>query len=236
MDKKHLHQIQKLVGHKFSDIDLLELALTHSSSCGSRLESNERLEFFGDAVLDMIICEELFNKFPRYLEGDLTKVKSMLVSRKTCAEIAEELGLAEFLKVGKGISPNNSMPSSIVAGLLESLIGAIYMDGGYKPVQKFVLKIFGDLIYEADAEETHGNYKSLLQQYGQKKLNITPIYQLLDEKGPDHSKCFETAVVIGTRRFSSAWGSNKKEAEQKAAYNALIELGALEEAMAEQDE
>jgi len=131
---------------------------------------------------------------------------------------------------------NRALSGSLAAGVLETLIAAVYMDGGFDVARKFILRIFDELLEQADAEQAQGNFKSLLQQYAQEQFNATPSYVLLDEKGPDHNKCFELEVVITDRRFPSAWGTNKKEAEQKAAYNALIELGVLEQPAIKDDE
>jgi len=236
MDEETLQQIEQITGHKFSDTSLLDKAFTHSSAVDTRLLSNERLEFLGDAVLALVICQALFERFPDYLEGDLTKIKSKLVSRETCAQISGQLGLQEFLKVGKGMVSNRALSGSLAAGVLETLIAAVYMDGGFDVARKFILRIFDELLEQADAEQAQGNFKSLLQQYAQEQFNATPSYVLLDEKGPDHNKCFELEVVITDRRFPSAWGTNKKEAEQKAAYNALIELGVLQQPAIKDDE
>jgi len=233
MDEEVLQQIEQIVGYKFSNRNLLTKALTHSSGVESRLLSNERLEFLGDSVLAAIICQTLFERFPAYLEGDLTKVKSMLVSRRSCARVAKQLGLQKYLRVGKGMASSRALSGSLAAGLLEALIAVIYIDGGFDAARSFVLRTFAPLIDQADAEQTQGNFKSLLQQYTQQQFNTTPVYELLDEKGPDHDKCFESEVIIGERHFTSAWGTNKKEAEQKAAFNALVELGVLEDTLSE---
>jgi len=228
MDKEILRQIEQIIGYKFSNKNLLVTAFTHSSAVDGRLLSNERLEFLGDSVLAVVICQALFENFTNYLEGDLTKIKSKLVSRETCAQISGQLGLQKFLKVGKGMVSNRALSGSLAAGVLETIIAAIHIDGGFEASRDFILRIYGPLIEQADAEQTHGNFKSLLQQYSQEQFNATPSYILLDEKGPDHNKCFELEVTIEDRHFPSAWGSNKKEAEQKAASNALVELGVLE--------
>ena len=228
MDEEALQQIEQIIGYKFSNRNLLTKAFTHSSGVDNRLLSNERLEFFGDSVLAVVICQILFERFPGYLEGDLTKVKSTLVSRRTCARIAKQLGLPKYLKVGKGMTRSRALSGSLAAGLLEALVAAVYIDGGFDAARAFLLRIFAPLIDQANAEQAQGNFKSLLQQYSQQQFDTTPIYELLDEKGPDHDKCFESEVVIAERHFPSAWGTNKKEAEQKAAFNALVELGILE--------
>ena len=229
MDEETLQQIEQTIGYKFSNRELLQKALTHSSAVENRLLSNERQEFLGDSILGVVICLQLFERFPNYLEGDLTKIKSMLVSRKTCSNVVRQLDLQKFLKVGKGMVQSRALSGSLAAGLLEAIIAAIYIDsGGFEEASNFILRIFASLIDQADAKQTQGNFKSLLQQYAQQELNTTPVYELLDEKGPDHDKCFEAAVIVAKHHFPSAWGTNKKEAEQKAAFNALVELGILE--------
>ena len=227
MDKETLQQIERIIGYEFSDKNLLAKAFTHSSSVDNRLLSNERLEFLGDAILGMVICQTLFARFSGYLEGDLTKIKSMLVSRGTCAKVSRRLGLQKFLKVGKGMVSSRALSGSLDAGVLETIIAAVYIDGGFDAAYSFILRLFGSLIEQADAGQAQGNYKSMLQQHAQEQSKVTPVYVLLDEKGPDHDKCFELEVVVSDRHFPSAWGTNKKEAEQKAAFNALVELGLL---------
>lgn len=236
MDQETLHRVEQLLGHQFQDKNILANALTHASSVDSRLESNERLEFLGDAVLSLVICQSLFERFSDYLEGDLTKVKSMLVSRETCAKLSSEVKLHKFLKVGKGMLSSRALSRSLAAGLLEAVIAAIYLDGGLEPARTFILDLFGSLIGEADAQQTQGNYKSVLQHFVQDRIGGSPNYMLLDEKGPDHDKAFELAVAIEDRQFPSAWGNNKKEAEQKAAFNALVELGVLEGSLPDDSE
>jgi ribonuclease III len=219
---------EKLLQYTFKNPDILKESLTHASVADHRLLSNERMEFLGDAVLDLIICEALYKKFPQYLEGELTKVKSAVVSRKTCAEISKETGLIDLLVIGKGISSRELMPSSLAAAVYESIVAALYLDGGFEVVKDYVLRTMTPKIEEISSNSHQQNYKALLQQHAQKMLGATPVYELLDEKGPDHSKCFEVCVAMSGRRFTSAWGPNKKIAEQKAALLALEELGVLE--------
>jgi ribonuclease III len=224
-----LHQqSESILGYQFADANLLQVALTHASIASSRLKSNERLEFLGDAVLDLIVCDALFRKFPNELEGELTKIKSAVVSRRTCAEIARETGLAELLIIGKGISSRAEMPVSLAAAVYESIVAAIFLDGGFEAAKTYVLRTITPKIDSIAANVNEHNYKAMLQQHVQKAMHATPIYELLDEKGPDHSKCFEVCVVVDGRRFRSAWGPNKKMAEQKAALMALEELNVLD--------
>jgi ribonuclease-3 len=221
---------EALLDYHFHNRELLREALTHASIADDRRESNERLEFLGDAVLGLIVCHRLFEIYPDYLEGDLTKLKSAVVSRNTCAAVANAIGLTELIFVGKGMSGRTGTaqrPSSLAAGVFESVIAAIYLDGGLDPARTFVLRHMSTYIQQFAATTHQQNYKSLLQQHAQRVMSGTPVYELLDEKGPDHAKCFEVRVVIGGRAFGSAWGPAKKPAEQRAAQIALEELGVL---------
>ena len=218
---------EKVLQYTFTNPELLKESLTHASIAECRLNSNERMEFLGDAVLDLIVCEALYRKFPEYSEGELTKIKSAVVSRRTCAEISNETGLTELLIIGKGISSRESMPSSLAAAVYESIVAALYLDGGFETVKQYVLRTITPKIELISANSHQQNYKALLQQHAQKDLGATPLYELMDEKGPDHSKCFEVCVTVDGRRFPPAWGPNKKMAEQKAALLALEELGVL---------
>ncbi len=215
---------QERIGYRFLDVNLLRSALTHASGAEHRLASNERLEFLGDAILGAIVCDLLYHQFPDYLEGDLTKLKSIVVSRQTCARISETLGMQECLILGKGMTTHPGVPPSLMADVFESLIAAIYIDGGVQAAREFVERHVGPEIELAVGGELGGNYKSLLQQLAQREQGLTPTYHLLDEKGPDHSKCFKISAQIGSSRYPPAWGRNKKEAEQRAARNALSEL------------
>lgn len=228
MKHETLQRAQKILGYSFTDPQLLQEALTHASIADNRLTSNERMEFLGDAVLDLIICEALYRRFPEYLEGEMTKVKSAVVSRRTCAEVSTETGLTELLIIGKGVGSGLAMPSSLAAGVYESVVAAIYLDGGFDLVKEYVLRTMAPKIEAIVASAHQENFKALLQQHAQKALNATPIYELLDEKGPDHSKCFEVCVVVDGKRYASAWGPNKKMAEQKAALLALEEMGLMD--------
>jgi len=223
-----LEAVQELLGHRFADLDLLGSALTHASIAESRLDSNERLEFLGDAILGLVICEEVFHRFPKYLEGEMTRIKSVVVSRETCARVADRLDLVHHLSLGKGITESAAVPASLAACALEAIIGALYLDGGLEPTRRFILRHLGEEIDRVLAGEHRLNYKSLLQQHAQRDLGATPAYELFDEKGPDHAKAFEVAVVIRGRRYPSAWGPSKKAAEQRAAMEALRVLGQLE--------
>jgi ribonuclease-3 len=229
-EQEALQKAEAAVGYDFKDRTILLTALTHASIANSRLESNERLEFLGDAILSLVVCRELYEKYPELLEGELTKIKSAVVSRHTCALLAKQIGLPDCLFLGKGMSGRSQLPSSLAAAAFESIIAAIYVDSGtLDAARDFILRQMGDVIAEAAASEHQRNFKSQLQQHAQRHIGATPMYELLDEQGPDHSKCFEVAVVVAGRRFPSAWGPSKKEAEQKAALSALRELGLVSE-------
>jgi ribonuclease-3 len=219
-----LARCQRRVGYFFRDKAILHAALTHASGAEHRLASNERLEFLGDSILGFVVCEMLFQQFPQYLEGELTKIKSVVVSRQTCAKISEALGLQEFLILGKGMTTTPTVPPSVLADVFESLVAAIYLDGGHDAARQFINTYIGPEVELAAAGELGGNYKSLLQQFAQREFGSTPTYHLLDEKGPDHSKCFKMVAQVAGQRYQPAWGRNKKESEQRAACNALSEL------------
>ncbi len=219
-----LDQAEKILGYRFHDEALLTEALTHASSAGTRLESNERMEFLGDAILGFVVCQHLFEAYPDLLEGELTKIKSAVVSRRVCAEISRQIDLAGMLNLGKGMASRPGLPSSVAAAVLEAVIAAIYLDGGLEPAKAFILHHMTEIITEAAESAHQHNFKSVLQQHAQKQMPTNPQYVLLDEKGPDHAKAFEVAVEIDAQRFGSAWANSKKEAEQKAALLALVEL------------
>ncbi|QKK07391.1 MAG: ribonuclease III [Planctomycetota bacterium] len=220
-----IEQIEDIIGYRFTDRSLLERAFVHSSVASCRLESNERLEFLGDSVLGLVACQRIFDLYPDLLEGDMTKIKSAAVSRRTCAKLARSLGLQKLLVVGKGMMGQTALPQSLSAAVLEAVVGALTLDGGLKAARRFLLPLL-DPVIEAAAESGHQhNFKSVLQQHAQQQLERSPGYRTLDEKGPDHSKCFKVCVEIGERQFDAVWGQSKKEAEQHAALIALIELG-----------
>lgn len=219
-----LEHCQDLLDYTFDDIGYLKSALTHASGADHRLASNERLEFLGDSVLGLIVCDLLYRKFPDYLEGELTRIKSVVVSRVTCAKISKRLGFEECLILGKGMGMLQTTPPSLLSDVFESLIGALYLDGGLDAARRFVEEHL-----EPEIDETVGglgfvNHKSQLQQVAQRQFGSTPTYLLLDVKGPDHARCFKVAAQIAPRRYTPAWGKNKKDAEQRAALNALSQI------------
>lgn len=221
-------QAHAVLGYRFKDVALLNEALTHASSADHRLKSNERMEFLGDAILGYVVCEYLYLEFPDLLEGDMTKIKSSVVSRKACAQITRKINLDGLLNLGKGMAGRTALPPSVAAAVLESIIAAIYLDGGMDAARAFIIEHIDPFIRDAADSAHQQNFKSVLQQLAQKLLPCNPAYVLLDEKGPDHAKAFEVCVDINGRRFPSAWANAKKQAEQIAALYALIELGLAE--------
>ncbi len=223
-------EMEERIAYRFKNRDLLRYALRHASCADHRRESNERMEFLGDAVLGLVVCQTLYENLPDALEGDMTKIKSVVVSRRTCARVALQLRLTDSLQLGQGMEGGEHLPRSLAAATLEAVIAAIYLDGGLEPARDFILHHMDSEIRTATDSQHHFNFKSQLQQWAQREMGATPLYELLDEKGPDHAKCFEVAVSVGPRRFPSAWGPSKKDAEQKAAQLALESVGVLDAA------
>ncbi|QDT32081.1 ribonuclease III [Thalassoglobus polymorphus] len=221
---EQLQECQAILGYEFKDPDILILSLTHASASRVRLESNERLEFLGDAILGAAVCESLFQRFPEASEGELTRIKSVVVSRATCARIVRQWRLHDYLILGKGITMSSHIPNSVLATVFEAIIGGIYLDRGFDAAKSFIQRIIDQEITQAADSEVGVNYKSILQQRIQKLSGETPVYEVLDEEGPDHSKSFQIAVIVGADNFSPAWGPSKKIAEQRAAQNALSKM------------
>ena len=225
----HISACEDRIGYVFNDKSLLTSALTHASGAENRLASNERLEFLGDAILGSVICELLFERYPTLLEGDLTQIKSSVVSRQTCAKVSARINLGDFIIVGRGISSGSHFPSSLLSNTFESLVAAIYLDGGVHCAREFISRLLNDEIEMAHRGRGDLDYKSLLQQKIQRMRNTTPTYKVIEEKGPDHSKQFLVAAQIENVQYTPAWGHSKKEAEQRAASNALAEIGETDE-------
>ncbi|MDR1493135.1 MAG: ribonuclease III [Planctomycetaceae bacterium] len=224
MDKVEAVKIcEKILAYDFDDPSLLVQALTHPSGAKTPEDSYERLEFLGDAVLGYVICELLFKKYPNRNEGVLTKIKSAVVSRETCYRIAQNLKLHKVMLVGRGVL-REKLPPSILANAVESVIAALYLDGGIKIARRFILQHFSPEVVKLSESITYDNYKSMLQDRVQKEFGAIPEYLILDEQGPDHCKCFKVSVKINGQYFPPAWGNTKKNAEQHAAENALCSL------------
>jgi ribonuclease-3 len=209
------------IGYRFRDPSLLLQALTHSSIKTPDNPSNERLEFLGDSVLGLIMTEFLYNFFQDHSEGDLTQIKSVVVSTSVLARESERLSLDQHYSVGKGVTRKRKLPTSLLANVFEAVVAAIYKDSGLETARRFVLRNLYHQVL-AVAENRHKrNYKSILQQWAQKELNITPTYKVVGERGPDHLKSFEVVAVVGKKRYRAGTGRSKKEAEQVAARETL---------------
>ena len=220
----HVIECEQLLGISLENKSLLHIALTHASGAQTRLHSNERLEFLGDAVLGFVTCDLLFERYPKWLEGDLTKVKSMVVSRRLCTQLSQKLGIEPFLILGKGMSGDTKVPASLLANVFESILAAIYLDQGLDGARDFLEPLLEVEIENAAAGKFETNHKSQLQQLAQKQFGKPPTYVLTSEEGPDHLKRFQIVAKLGARTFFPAWGNNKKEAEQRAAANAMAEI------------
>jgi ribonuclease-3 len=209
--------------HNFRDPTLLALALTHASADGQR--NNERLEFLGDAVLDLIVAEELFQHLPQRSEGELTELKATVVSRPTLASAAAELGLEERATIGQGMR-ERALPRSVLANLYEAVLGAIYLDGGLEAARSFARASLAQPLARAHRPERGRNEKQVLQERVQLATGAPPTYVLLRERGHAHAKAFLISAEVGGRRFPAAWGRTRKEAERWAAHEALLVLEA----------
>ncbi len=218
-----LEKCQRLIGYRFTEPKYLLSALTHASTANHKLQSSERLEFLGDSLLGAVVCEFLFHRFPSVMEGELTKIKSVVVSGQTCAKISRQLGLESCVMVGKGMA-NAAVPSSILGDIFEAIVAAIFLDSDWGSARDFVLKHIKREVEQAVETSHESNFKSQLQHHAQKYLKASPTYVLLEEAGPDHKKAFRIAVQLGERVFTPAGGKNKKQAQQRAASNALAEL------------
>jgi ribonuclease-3 len=212
-----------ILDYTFKNDKLIKHALRHSSAKAENLPSNERLEFLGDAVLGLVISDILYEKFPEKEEGELTSIKSEVVSRPILKDIAFKHGINSLIEKGKGIK---QMPDSILANTLEAILGAVYLDSGLSAASKIIKNIFSAKIDEISQRPYEINYKAMLQHISQKENNLLPEYRLAKTNGPAHDPIFEVTVKIGDKTFGPANGKTKKEAEQSVAKIALESLKA----------
>ena len=217
MSQERLDECQQILGYAFKDPSHLRIALTHSSIKSESSPSNERMEFLGDAILGAIISEHLFENHPEYDEGDLSRIKSVVVSSPVLARESKRLRLTRFLFVGKGMLKQGRFPSSLLANAFEAIVAAIFLDRGMNGARSFVLDRLEGQIQAVVRNQHRRNYKSILQHHCQKEFNITPTYRVVRVQGPDHSKYFEVAAILGDREMKSGGGHTKKDAEQRAA-------------------
>jgi ribonuclease-3 len=234
MSHSPTHVAEQTIGHSFRDQALLDQALTHKSYVNEakhkHLKHNERLEFLGDAVLTLVISEHLAAMFPESTEGDLSKLKARLVSEVSLAAASRRLDLGALLRLGRGeeLTQGREKPS-ILANTLEAVVAALYLDAGLEVARKFVLRIFSNELH--DVQEPGGpalyDYKTRLQEWCQKEHDTLPHYVIVRESGPDHQKTFEVQLTVRGDVLGVGMGRTKKEAEQMAAKQALVDqLGA----------
>ena len=229
MDVASIQQFKEQTGMQFTNSELLQTALTHSSYArGGRRKSvmdNERLEFFGDAVLKLVVSDYLYQKFPSYSEGELTKLRAQLISDKNLAYLADKLGVGRFIRLSSGEkSMGGDKRLSNLANALEALLGAYFLDAGWDAVQHFFKGILTRFESELRTLDHSYDYKTTLQEWAQRQRIALPRYMVDREVGPDHNKVFHVRVVLDTRPTpleSHGEGRSKKDAEQQAAKNAL---------------
>jgi ribonuclease-3 len=217
--------LESRIGHRFSDPELFLLALTHRSWCAENpgSESNERLEFLGDAVLGLVVTDELFTRHPDRPEGQLAKTRAAVVSASTLASVGAEIGVGDELRLGKGeLASGGRTKASILADAVEAIIGAVYVDGGMEQARDLVLREFGDRMERASQTPGRLDHKTRLQELAARTGNPPPEYRI-EESGPDHDKQFHAVVQVGDITGMGE-GSTKKEAEQSAAGSAVEEL------------
>jgi len=225
---KNFESLAEHINVTFDDIALLRTACTHRSyineNRGSGLEHNERLEFLGDAVLELVVTSFLFRKYPKKAEGELTAFRSAIVNTVSLAKVGEKIGLNDYLLMSKGESKDTGRARSIIlANAVEAVIGAIYMDSGYDASANFISEKILNIIdiEEIVKNKTWIDAKSKFQEKAQEKTGLTPSYKTLKETGPDHDKKFTLAVFLGDVQVATGEGKSKQEAEQQAAEKGL---------------
>lgn len=224
---KDRSSIEKRLSYHFQTPELIYLAFVHRSYVNEHKEikaHNERLEFLGDSVLGLIVAEYLYETFPHLPEGNLSQFRARVVDASSCMNFFQKLGLSEYILLGKGEAQSLGRgKESIAADVFEAIIGAIYLDSDFVAAKKFFLGHFAEDLTKL-LQMPSRNFKAELQDYSQKKYQKPPVYKVLKETGPDHSKTFFIAVVVGDAPVAEGSGHSKKEAEQNAAENALKKL------------
>ncbi len=224
---KDIHEFSKILGYTFKQSYLLAETFRHASYVNERVNSNlrdnERLEFLGDAVLDLAISHILMELFQDAKEGDLSKQRASVVDERGLYQVAKELRLGDYLLLGKGedLSHGREKPS-ILANTLEALIGALYLDAGFARTKEIINRLFTPLLGKIDSGEEVNDSKSLLQEYTQETYKTRPEYLLVDESGPAHDKIFRVALYLNRKIIAEGSGKSKKEAEQRAAREAFF--------------
>ncbi len=221
-----LRELELMLGYQFEDIELLDAALRHSSHVHEHAElpgqSNERLEFLGDAVLELVVTRLLFERFPQASEGQLSKARSGVVNEARLASTARQLGLGAYLLLGRGEESQNGRDKpSILADAMEAVVAAIYLDGGLDMAGQILEEIIGPAAERAIVRAPKKDYKTRLQERVQEALHLTPRYHIISAEGPDHEKTFRVALEIDGRLVAEGSGRSRKEAEQDAAQRGL---------------
>ncbi|HGY91944.1 MAG TPA: ribonuclease III [Planctomycetes bacterium] len=225
MSDERIERCQQRIGYRFRDPGLLHEALTHGSASSPSEPSNERLEFLGDAVLDLAVSRRLVAIDPPLDEGVMTKARARTVSKESLHRLGETLGLREDLIVGKMFSDPARIRPSMLADAVEAIIAAIYLDGGFEPAAAFIARTLEETLGAAIAQPEGRDHKSILGRWSQKNLGEIPIYRVLAREGPDHALMFEVAVEVGGKELARGSGASKKIAEQQAAGRAIDILG-----------
>ena len=223
-------QLARELGVVFKDPELLQQAMHHRSylnEAGESVESNERMEFLGDAVLGLVVSDKLYRDYPALSEGHLSQLRAILVRWDALAAVAERIGLGDYLVLGRGeeLSGGRNRPSNL-AGAFEALIGAAFLDGGIPGARKLILKLLKPDFAEIAARGVTADSKSELQHVAQTRWHQIPEYRLISSEGPDHAKLFTVEVVVGSQVVGQGQGRNKKQAELNAARQALETLAA----------
>lgn len=221
-----LSKLEKNLGVTFKKQKLLKEALTHRSYINENpswgVPHNERLEYLGDAVLELLVTEYLYAEYPSESEGQLTTLRAALVNYQMLARVAKEFNLEEFILLSRGEAKDTGKAREVIlANAFEALIGAVYLDGGYKSAAKVIQKFLLPHLKEVIKEGLYENVKGKLQEIAQEKLKITPTYKLIEEAGPDHQKIFKVGVYYGDKLIAEGEGTSKQEAETAAAREAL---------------
>lgn len=224
-----ISKLEKLIKYEFKNKDFLKEALTHRSYLNEnpswKFQHNERLEFLGDAVLELIVTEILFDKYPKYDEGQLTTFRAALVNYQMLASVSKEFSLEKFLLLSHGEAKDMGRARDVIlANAFESLVGAIYLDGNYKQVKEFIERFVMPHLEEVIEKGLYRDAKSLLQEKTQADLKLTPAYKVLEEVGPDHKKLFTVGVYFGDKLITTGKGLSKQDAEVEAAKKALQNL------------
>jgi ribonuclease-3 len=220
--------LQEKISYRFRSLQLLTQALTHRSYLHESMEGgedNERLEFLGDSVIEVVVSHLLMTRFPHLTEGGLSKTRAEFVKEDTLAALAREIRLGDALRLGRGEEETGGRgKDSILAGGFEALMAAVYLDGGYGEVFRVIEGLFTPRLAAIKEEVEDKDFKTRLQEYTQRNLNDTPLYTVAREEGPDHAKTFEVVISINGKPYGRGRGRSKKEAEQKAAEEALRSL------------